>query len=244
MHVRKKIFIKGFFVQNILMHLANKICGSKNYAMRYEIEKRTQSFNNRHGLIYCENGFLPFSLNTKKNVFVCGYFQSEKYFPSVGTEIKQLYSLSSIINEINYPGIKQILERNSVCISIKVEHNVGSSIYDVCSKSYWEQAILYIVQNVKNPLFFICSDNVEYVKNNLIDCNRYDIICQSSEYPVHVSLAIMGLCKHYIIGNTTFGWWAQYLNDNPEKIVVAPSRWMAIDMPLDIYQDNWHLIQV
>ena len=54
----------------------------------------------------------------------------------------------------------------------------------------------------------------------------------------------MGECKHFIIGNTTFGWWAQYLSDYNKKIVVAPSKWMKIDMPIDIYQKDWHLVEV
>jgi len=85
---------------------------------------------------------------------------------------------------------------------------------------------------------------VEYVKENLIDCEKYDAVYQQSDYPVHVSLTVMSMCKHFVIGNTTFGWWAQYLSDYENKIVVAPSRWFGIDMPCDIYQDNWHLIEV
>ena len=62
--------------------------------------------------------------------------------------------------------------------------------------------------------------------------------------PVHTSLAAMALCKHFIIGNTSFGWWAQYMSKNKNKIVIAPSKWMRIDMPIDIYQDNWMIIEV
>lgn len=54
----------------------------------------------------------------------------------------------------------------------------------------------------------------------------------------------MSECKHFIIGNTTFGWWAQYLSNYKEKIVIAPSQWMKVDMPIDIYQDNWTCIDV
>lgn len=78
----------------------------------------------------------------------------------------------------------------------------------------------------------------------MIDCEKYDVVTQSKEFTVVESLAVMSKCKHFIIGNTTFGWWAQYLSENDDKIVVAPSRWMNVDMPIDIYQDNWHLIEV
>ena len=143
-----------------------------------------------------------------------------------------------------YPDIVKIRNRNSVCISIKVQHNVGNSIYDVCNDGYWQKAINYICQNVEDPLFFICSDNVEYVKENLIDCTKYDAVFQNPKIPVNVSLSIMGQCKHFVIGNTTFGWWAQYLCKYDKKIVVAPSKWMKIDMPIDIYQNGWHLVEV
>ena len=101
-----------------------------------------------------------------------------------------------------------------------------------------------MIENVNNPLFFICSDNVEYVLEHLIDAAKYDYIIQDKKMPVHISLAVMAECKHFIIGNTTFGWWAQYLSVNQNKIVIAPSKWMAIDIPVDIYQKSWRLIEV
>ena len=143
-----------------------------------------------------------------------------------------------------YPGLHKLRERNSVCISVKVEHNVGSSMYDVCSMKYWEEAIQYIIKNVDNPLFFICSDNVDYVLEHLIDASKYDYVVQDKSRPVYVSLAAMSECKNFIIGNTTFGWWAQYLSKADNKIVVAPSKWMSVDMPIDLYEDGWHLIEV
>ena len=78
----------------------------------------------------------------------------------------------------------------------------------------------------------------------MIDASKYDYVVQDKSKPVYVSLAAMSECKNFIIGNTTFGWWAQYLSKTDNKIVVAPSKWMSVDMPIDLYEDGWHLIEV
>ena len=67
-------------------------------------------------------------------------------------------------------------------------------------KEYWKKAIKYIEDHVENPLFFICSDNVDYVIKHLIDTQKYDYICQYSNYPTYISLSVMSECKHFIIG--------------------------------------------
>ena len=121
---------------------------------------------------------------------------------------------------------------------------MGSSLYDVCNNDYYVKGIKYIIDNVEEPLFFICSDNVSYVLENLIDTRKFDYICQDRDVPVVESLALMGLCKHFILSNTSFGWWAQYFSDYEKKIVIAPNRWMRVDMPVDIYCRNWTLVDV
>ena len=217
---------------------------NKPYMQKYKAEKMLLPFFNRFGMFFCENGYLEPKLNVDVPVYLEGYFQSEKYFESVREDILKILDGSQFPQLEHYAGIEQLRNRNSVCISVKVEHNVGSSMYSVCTMDYWKNAIQYIIDHVENPLFFICSDNVDYVLENLIDAGQFDYLAQSKDQPVHISLAAMAQCKHFIIGNTTFGWWAQYLSSNPEKMVVAPSKWMATEMPIDIYQDFWHLIEV
>ncbi|MBP3803801.1 MAG: alpha-1,2-fucosyltransferase [Oribacterium sp.] len=217
---------------------------NKDYDKKYKIENRIQPLLNKCGLFICENGYLSNSLGNSNPVYLEGFFQSEKYFEKIKDDIKQLFAPEQFIEIENYPNIEHIINRNTVCISVKVEHNVGSNMYSVCGVEYWKRAIDLIVNKVKDPYFFICSDNVDYVLENLIDPEKYEYTCQSKEFPVHISLSVMAQAKHFIIGNTTFGWWAQYLSKNDDKIVVAPSRWMAIDMPIDIYQEGWHLIEV
>ncbi len=217
---------------------------NKDYMSKFRNEKRLQPLLNRNGMFLCENGFMEPHLNLSGPVYLEGYFQSESYFADIREDIRGLFSGKDFALLESYPGMDKIENQNSVCISVKVEHNVGSSMYDVCSMDYWREAIGYIIDHVEKPLFFICSDNVDYVLEHLIDSERFDYIVQDKNMPVCVSLGAMAKCKHFIIGNTTFGWWAQYLSGYSGKTVIAPSRWMDVEMPIDIYQKNWKLIEV
>ena len=237
---RLNFYFKQLFF-NFIFYLFSKLF---TYRFRYKIENKFKYFFSKIGMIYCENGYFDLIVPKNENMYMQGYFQCEKFFEEVSNEITKTFSLKEELKSINYPEINLLYNRNSVCISIKIEHNVGSKIYDVCNNGYWEKAIKYITDNVENPLFFICSDNVDYVLKNLIDTTKFEYLTQPKEYPVHISLAIMANCKHFIIGNTSFGWWAQYLSKNKNKIVVAPSRWYGIDIPCDIYQEGWKLVEV
>lgn len=244
-YCHKDIVIKNLFSTKIILREIYKLISRKmDYMKKYQFEKSFNKHLNKHGAFICENGFLDYNINYNKSNYLEGYFQSEKYFIDIKDDIKSLFAGSQFDELEKYPNLEKIRLRNSVCISIKIEHNVGSSLYSVCDINYWKKAIDYIIENVEKPLFFICSDNVDYVLANLIDANQFDYIVQDRAFPVHVSLAAMSECKHFIIGNTTFGWWAQYMSENQGKIVVAPSKWMLVDMPIDIYQDNWKLIDV
>mgnify|MGYP000139365863 CR=1 FL=1 len=67
--------------------------------------------------------------------------------------------------------------------------------------------------------------------------------------PDYVEMYLMSKCKHFIISNSTFSWWAQYLSTNESKIVIAPSRWGNLsykgeNVQTDIYEDDWILVDV
>lgn len=233
---------KAWILKWILLRIALRFTAHSDFNIKIYREKRLRPLLNFFGIMLCENGYMDFQFGKKHKYLLCGYFQSKKYFESANNELRETFSLKNELN--SYPNIDLLRNSNSVCISVKVEHNVGSSLYAVCGKEYWKEAIDYIISKVPNPLFFVCSDNVEYVKENLIDCSKFKVVFQDKSIPVHITLAAMGQCKHFIIGNTSYGWWAQYLSDNPNKIVVAPNQWMLVDMPIDIYESHWHLIDV
>lgn len=241
---RKLLKTKGFIIPYLMLCFYYKFIYKTNYCRKYKLEKIFEPILNHFGLVAIENGYLPYKINKKRNTIIYGFFQSELYFERISNRLKSELDLIGELDKSLYPGIDRLKKRNSICISVMVENGLKNPMYDVCKKEYWEKAIEYMLEQVDNPLFFVCSDNVEYVKEHFIDCEKYDVICQAKGFPVHLSLAAMSLCRHFIIGNTTFGWWAQYLAENESKIVVAPAKWMNIDMPVDIYagQKGWHLI--
>jgi hypothetical protein len=243
-YVHTKEMPLSMYLRSVLIKIAHRFTKPNNYQGKYRIDTLFRRFWSFIGITACENGFLNIPIPSSKNVYVTGYFQSPKYFLRNDDYLCKIIRLDNEVNALLNEDINKITQRNTVCISIKIEHNVGSPIYDVCGGDYWERAIKYITERVDNPLFFICSDNVEYVKKHLIDTQKYDVICQDKALPVHLSLAIMGLCKHFIIGNTSFGWWAQHISTNTQKIVVAPSPWVRNSIPFDIYEDNMVLLDV
>ena len=230
------------FIHKFISFLFYKIFEKETYDGLIKKERKYKRILNKYGLILCQNGYIEGLYSNRRTIYVSGFFQSEKFFFEYKKMI--LHNLSVNLSVKASEMARVIKNRNTICISIKVEHNVGSSLYDVCNNDYYVKGIKYIIDNVEEPLFFICSDNVSYVLENLIDTRKFDYICQDRDVPVVESLALMGLCKHFILSNTSFGWWAQYFSDYEKKIVIAPNRWMRVDMPVDIYCRNWTLVDV
>lgn len=230
-------------IQSYLTYRFYRLCSKKKRLERYKFEKKYQNVINRIGIIACYNGVIETPRLWNGPIYMQGYFQSERYFKDIATIIREkIASASKDLGKKDY--VNEICKRETICISIKVEHNAGDAQYDVCSRDYYNKAIEKMLTKVANPLFFICSDNVQYVLDNYIDASKYDYVCQEKGLSVIDSLNIMGMCKYFIIGNTTFGWWAQYLSAYPQKVVIAPKPWTRIDDSDYIYCEGWETIDV
>ena len=60
----------------------------------------------------------------------------------------------------------------------------------------------------------------------------------------YIDLCIMSMCTHNIIANSSYSWWASYLNTNTEKKVISPSRWFGTNINVnDLYLENWITLQ-
>ena len=95
----------------------------------------------------------------------------------------------------------------------------------ICDIDYYKQAESLIKQKVGIPSFFVFSDDIAWCKNNLNFINPIYFV-SNPKIPDYEELILMSSCKHNVIANSSFSWWAAWLNRNPEKIIIAPKKWI------------------
>lgn len=170
-------------------------------------------------------------LHLNDNSYVCGYWQSEKYFAEIANEIRIEFSFKLPLSDKNADLVKKISSKDSVSLHVRRNDFVNISkiatVHGLCSMKYYKSAIKYISDRVKEPHIFIFSDDPIWVKNNLnLDC-PCDFIDHNRGAESYNDMRLMSLCKHNIIANSSFSWWGAWLNPNPDKIVIAPKRWFS-----------------
>lgn len=126
-------------------------------------------------------------------------------------------------------------------------HLKHRDLYFICNDEYYRKAIDKILSEVNDPVFYIFSDDIEWVKHNMVYISNLlpVYINNGGESAVCIDMEIMRSCKHFIMSNSSLSWWAQFLSENQNKVVVAPSRWLNDNKEhRELYNDNWHLINI
>lgn len=207
---------------NIEPHLYNKI-GAK-YLMRIVGIKwpfpRYTVYNEKSA------EFCPDVLELGRGTTINGFFQSEKYFKDIDYVIREDFKIDStgFGKESEYFE-DSILSKESVSIHVRRGDYINSSLRSICDMKYFLNSVDYIRSKIKSPHFFVFSDDIEWCTENINipECS-FVKIKRSVRNPV-IDLYLMSLCKHNIISNSSFSWWGAWLNQNKEKIVIAPEKW-------------------
>lgn len=183
----------------------------------------------------------------KKNVYIDGYWQSEKYFQDIGDEVRKTFHFSEFAEQENIQLEQIIRERQSVSLHVRRGDYVGVSRFLSLGKTqYYQKAIEYIKSNVKNPMFVVLSDDIKWCKENINLPAETIFVTWNHGDKSYRDMQIMSICKHNIIANSSFSWWGAWLNNNPEKCVVAPSRFFNGRMEDDshIIPEKWKTIEI
>lgn len=191
-----------------------------------------------NALVYDET---LFNTHNRLNYFE-GFWQSELYFSNAVNDVRRSFRFkSNIFNKETLSISKQIGSCNSVSIHIRRGDYLNFPDCAVCDVDYYNRAIAYIQKPIIDAVFFVFSDDISWCQENIkIDNAQY--INFNIGKDSWQDMYLMSICKHNIIANSTFSWWGAYLNDNKQKIVIAPRKWFLNTDRTDIIPDKWIVI--
>lgn len=231
----------------IFDYFAIKIYGGnskKRSEIIHKFDVKHAKFFMKRGVFRMWQGYIKFAPSSFGNEIFVGNFESAKYFDEYREEILDEFTPKKPKLEKNKKIYNEMRKTESVCVTIRrgdfVRDDYLRKMHYVCTPEYFERGIAKMEKLVDNPRFFIFSDDIKWVKENMQFPSGS--IFEDGSDPVWEKLRLMYSCKHFIISNSTFSWWAQYLSRNDNKVVIAPKKWKNTYQNEDIYQDNWILI--
>lgn len=183
---------------------------------------------------------LQFAISAKHDIYLEGFWHSEKYFKKYEDIIRKDFTLKKPIeDEYNLEIIKKMEDCNAVSIHVRRWDYAWTHYENICGIEYYKTAIDYMKKNLDNPIFFVLSDDIdrckiafkdfeiqEYCENGGNPREKNKIISWIEKHgsDAYKNMILMSKCKHNIIANSTFSrWWAR-LNPNKDKIVIAPKK--------------------
>ena len=179
------------------------------------------------------------------DIYLHGYWQSEKYFKKYLDVIRRDFAFKETLSAANQCVRHQIMNTNAVSLHIRrgdyVTNASANKMHGVCPLEYYQQAVDEILNRVRNPFFYIFSNDPTWVKKNLRLGAEHTCIDHNHGEESYNDMRLMSICKHHIIANSSFSWWGAWLNVNPEKIVIAPRQWFATDQfeTIDLLPTDW-----
>lgn len=164
-------------------------------------------------------------LKIKDNSYLQGYWGYENYFKSIEKILRNEFTFKHILDEKNKELLRKIVNSESVSIHVRRGDYVTNkmNIPKFIGKDYYLKAIKQIKKIISKPLFFIFSDDILWCKQNLANLVKNIIFIDGNkDKDSYKDLMLMSYCKHNIIANSTFSWWAGWLNNNKKKVIIRP----------------------
>lgn len=210
--------------------------------------ERLLPYRRRRWLLERHYHFDPEVLGAGSHVYLEGYWQSEKYFKDIEDIIRSEFTVKTTIGAAGEAIAAEIHSTESVSVHVRrgdyVDDPVVRRVHGPCTEEYYRAAMSHMVGKTATPAFFLFSDDAGAALEDI-----------RSEYPMRLASRqgrrndyedfwLMTQCKHHIIANSSFSWWAAWLGSHPGKVVVAPRRWVNTEEldTRDLIPEGWHRI--
>ena len=190
-----------------------------------------------------------------RNLYLDGYWQSFKYFEEIATELRNELDFSLPLTDEQLKLSEKIKNNNSICVNFRRTDfvSIPSAIqtHGVPSLDYYYKAIELIKEKIGDEIeIFVFSDDIEWCREHFkVNDPTYFVshhLYKGERFSAYLQL--MTMCKHFVIPNSTFGWWAAWLARNENKLVITPEKWF-LDQELqsqtqDLRLKDWITISI
>ncbi|MAH54304.1 MAG: alpha-1,2-fucosyltransferase [Pelagibacteraceae bacterium] len=228
-------------IKRKFLKFTDKFTKKKNFLIEKKDNNKRTSYSNEY-LVQ----------KYKDTIYFEGYFESEIYFKEYRNDLLKEFSFKSV-PDIKNNTFKKIIDDDNV-VSIAIRRRRFTEIegededktkvqksgdFENITVNYIYRAIEYFKLKIKNPKFLIWSDNFENL-GNYFDPHIYTFVENDSENKILLDFFLMCQCKYFIVGPTTFHWWAAWLCNNDKKVIVRPKD-IELNMSSNInfWPDSW-----
>lgn len=176
-----------------------------------------------------KRGFMPelMSFRPAGCTWMEGYWQSPRYFDDIRETLTRELTVQSQLSPETLRVAEQIQNANSVCVHLRLSRNIVNGKEIATDKQLdWQHYVRcmgYVAQQIEKPRFFCFSDNPDAVQK--LDSLPHDIVLVShnkGDERAYEDFYLMSLCRHFILSNSTFGWWPAWLNARSDGMVISP----------------------
>ena len=178
-----------------------------------------------------QKGYDPRLANPKPGQYFGGAWQKEQYFSAIEPILRRDFEFKTPPSAEN----QKYLERINNCLAVSIHARRGDYVatqgslrfYAQCSPDYYTRGANYIISKLSlKPTFFVFSDDMKWAKENIKLDYEMVFVEGNRDANSYEDLRLMAACQHNIIANSTFSWWGAWLNAKPDKITVAPRKWV------------------
>lgn len=182
-------------------------------------------------------------------IFFGGWHDS-RYFSAAEKVVRNAYDFPKL-DSTNEQMLLQIQQTSSVSIHVRrgdyLKGKNAELFGSIATQTYYQNAILWVRQRMfsegNTPKFFVFSDDIDWCKNTL-GLSDATFVNINSGRDSWKDMVLMSHCRMNIIANSTFSWWAAWLNKTTEKAVLCPTKFIRNDTEgQTIYPSTWIQIE-
>jgi len=201
-----------------------------------------QDFVTIHHNIAIPTDPIVFALDPDTNYEFVNLFPTYHYFDENHKESIDKWSWRANVEEKAKQLYDSVKQEGKEMVSIHVRRGDYLSHDHFCKldQRYYGQALEYFIPNIEKYHFLVFSNDIDWCKDNLISGEMVTFMDCGTDY---VDLAAMSMCDHNIIANSTFSWWAAYLNKNVNKVVICPTNYVKSYSEFSFLNTRYYLPQ-